>query len=165
MKISNLPRIEILKEKKLVGKQLKMNMINNRTFELWKSFMPFKKLIQNQVSTDLISMQIYDKSFDFNKFNPSIEFVKWAALEVSNFEKIPENLETYILKGGLYAVFHYVGSNEFATEIFNYIFNIWIPQSEYNIDQREHFEILGEKYKNNDSNSEEEIWIPIIKKF
>jgi len=124
-----------------------------------------QNLIQNQVSTDLISMQIYDKSFDFNKFNPNIEFVKWAALEVSDFENIPENLETYILKGGLYAVFHYVGSSEFAAEIFNYIFNTWIPQSEYNIDQREHFEILGEKYKNNDSNSEEEIWIPIIKKF
>jgi AraC family transcriptional regulator len=32
---------------------------------------------------------------------------------------------------------------------------------EYELDDRPHFEILGDKYKNNDPNSEEEIWIPI----
>jgi AraC family transcriptional regulator len=36
-----------------------------------------------------------------------------------------------------------------------------LPNSAYELDDREHFELLGEKYKNNDPNSEEEIWIPI----
>lgn len=31
----------------------------------------------------------------------------------------------------------------------------------YEIDFRPHFEILGEKYKNNDPGSEEEVWIPV----
>jgi AraC family transcriptional regulator len=29
------------------------------------------------------------------------------------------------------------------------------------LDQRPHVEVMGEKYKNNDPDSEEEIWIPI----
>lgn len=37
----------------------------------------------------------------------------------------------------------------------------WLPASDYNLDNRPHFEVLGEKYKNNDPTSEEEIWIPI----
>ncbi|MFM9945765.1 MAG: GyrI-like domain-containing protein, partial [Bacteroidia bacterium] len=41
------------------------------------------------------------------------------------------------------------------------IYGTWIPNSEYNLDNRPHFEILGEKYKNNHPDSEEEIWIPI----
>ncbi len=39
-----------------------------------------------------------------------------------------------------------------------------LPNSEYELENRPHFEVLGEKYKNNDPNSEEEIWIPIKKK-
>lgn len=29
------------------------------------------------------------------------------------------------------------------------------------MDDRAHFEVLGERYKNNDLSSEKEIWIPI----
>jgi AraC family transcriptional regulator len=34
----------------------------------------------------------------------------------------------------------------------------------FEVDDRPHFEILGIRYRNNDPNSEEEIWIPIIEK-
>jgi AraC family transcriptional regulator len=39
-----------------------------------------------------------------------------------------------------------------------------LPNLGYTLDDRAHFEVLGEKYKNNDPLSEEEIWIPIKKK-
>jgi AraC family transcriptional regulator len=48
-----------------------------------------------------------------------------------------------------------------APKTFQYIFGTWLPNSEYVLDNRPHFEILGEKYKNDDPTSEEEIWIPI----
>jgi len=38
-----------------------------------------------------------------------------------------------------------------------YIFSDWLPKSDYELDEKPHFEILGEKYKNDDPNSEEEI--------
>jgi AraC family transcriptional regulator len=48
-----------------------------------------------------------------------------------------------------------------ASKTFEYIFETWLPNSDYLVDNRLHFELLGEKYKNKDLDSEEEIWIPI----
>lgn len=155
------PRIETIPEKKLVGKHLKMSLAQNRTAELWKSFMTEKKKIQNIISGDLISMQIYDKSLDFKDFNPDVEFEKWAAAEVEDFNSVPDNMATHILQGGMYAVFLYKGHPALFQNTFQYIFYTWLPGSEYELDNREHFEILGDKYKNNDPDSEEEVWIPI----
>ncbi len=62
---------------------------------------------------------------------------------------------------GLYAVFIHKGDASTAPKTFEYIFGTWLPNSEYLLDNRPHFEILGEKYKNEDPNSEEEVWIPI----
>jgi AraC family transcriptional regulator len=57
-------------------------------------------------------------------------------------------------------VFHYKGLST-DTSIFQYIFGTYLPASEYELDQRPHFEILGDKYKNMDTESEEDIYIPI----
>lgn len=154
------PRIENLNEKKLVGKRMMMSFSNNRTGELWKSFMPKRNVIQNNIGTELYSMQIYPPLF-FTNFNPNAEFEKWATIEVSDFESIPNEMETFTLTSGLYAVFVYKGLANAAAQTFRYIFETWLPDSGYVLDNRPHFEVLGEKYKNEDPNSEEEIWIPI----
>jgi AraC family transcriptional regulator len=157
------PRIELLPEKKLVGKRLTMTLSNNRTAELWGSFMPRRKEVRNTVSSDLYSMQVYDPLLDFKNFNPDTVFEKWATVEVSDFTDIPEGMESYILKGGLYAVFIHKGAPSAFLKTFQFIFGYWIPQSGYEVDNREHFELLGEKYKNNQPDSEEEVWVPIRK--
>jgi AraC family transcriptional regulator len=155
------PRIESLAEKKLIGKRMKMTLSNNKTGELWKSFMQRRKEIKNNLTTDFYSMQVYDQSFDFQKFDPYIPFEKWAAVEVSNFDGIPHEMESLIVPGGLYAVFIHKGAAGTAPKTFKYIFGTWLPNSEYLLDNRPHFEILGEKYKNEEPDSEEEVWIPI----
>ena len=104
-------------------------------------------------------MQLY-KPNHFADFNPTSEIEKWATVEVSDFNKVPIGMETYVLPGGLYAVFDYKGLST-DSSIFQYIFGTWLPDSDYALDDRPHFEVLGDKYKNNDPNSEEEIWIPI----
>lgn len=156
------PKIEILKGKKLIGNRLTMSLANNRTGELWKSFMPRRREISNNVSNDLISIQIYNANY-FSEFSPANEFEKWATIEVSDYDNVPKDMETFILPSGLYAVFHYKGSST-DSSIFQYIFGTWLPYSSYLLDNRPHFEVLGEKYKNADPNSEEEIWIPIRQK-
>jgi len=153
------PRIENLSDKKLIGKRLTMSLANNKTGELWQNFMPKRREITNNVSNVLISMQVY-KPTHFADFKPTNEFEKWATVEVTNFESVPTEMETFSLAGGLYVVFDYKGSSN-DPSIFQYIFGTWLPSSEYLLDDRPHFEVLGDKYKNNDPNSEEEIWIPI----
>ncbi|HEY9005868.1 GyrI-like domain-containing protein [Ohtaekwangia sp.] len=158
------PRIEIIPAKKLVGKRMTMSLVNNKTLELWQSFMPRRKEIINPVSADLFSVQVYSASKDFKYFSAEEEFEKWAAQEVTDFDNVPAGMETITLAGGLYAVFPYKGNPAMGAKMFQYIFGYWIPMSEYEVDSREHFEILGEKYKNNDPESEEDIWVPIRKK-
>ncbi|WP_394747720.1 GyrI-like domain-containing protein [Spongiimicrobium salis] len=153
------PRIEQLQQKKLVGKRLSMSLVHNRTAELWAGFGPRIKEIGNRLSTDKISMQVYDKLY-YSHFNPTTAFEKWATVEVADFEAIPEGLEPFELMAGPYAVFDYKGSSS-DPSIFQYIFNTWLPNSGYTLDDRPHFEVLGDTYKNNDPQSEEEIWIPI----
>jgi AraC family transcriptional regulator len=152
------PRIELIAGKKLIGMRIEMSFAENKTMELWRNFMPRRKEILNNVSTKLISMQLYGASFDASDLHTTFE--KWAVVEVTDFNTIPSNMESYFLTGGLYAVFHYKGLDS-NTNIFRYIFGRWLPNSGYVIDNRAHFEILGDKYRNNDPNSEEDIWIPI----
>jgi AraC family transcriptional regulator len=154
------PRIQVLNEKKLIGKRMIMSFSNNKTGELWRSFMPRRKEIRNVTGAELFSLQIYKPLF-FDKFNPDTEFEKWAAIEVSGIGTVPEEMEPFTLPGGLYAVFVYKGTASAASSIFQYILGTWLPASGYFLDDRPHFELLGEKYKNEDPDSEEEIWIPI----
>ena len=72
-------------------------------------------------------MQIYPPDYH-KKFSPMNEFEKWAVVEVLNLNFIPNNMETYILQEGTYAVFDYKGSSS-NTSIFQYIFSEWIPNS------------------------------------
>ncbi|MGD1960011.1 MAG: GyrI-like domain-containing protein [Fulvivirga sp.] len=156
------PRTVVLQKKKLVGISLPMSLTNNRTGQLWSSFVPRLDEIKNTVNSNKFSLQIYAEDH-FSNFSPANEFIKWAALEVTDFDSIPEDMQSLELSGGLYAVFDYKGSSQ-DTSVFQYIFSEWLPKSDYILDDRPHFEILGEKYKNNDSDSEEEIWIPVKKK-
>jgi AraC family transcriptional regulator len=152
------PKIERVDEKKLIGTRMTMSLSNNKTGELWQSFMSRRKEIQNNLTSDLISMQVYDQPVELGNLDQVFE--KWAATEVYDFETIPKGMETFTVPSGLYAVFHYKGSS-MDTRIFEYIFGTWLPNSIYILDNRPHFEVLGSKYKNGDPNSEEEIWIPI----
>jgi AraC family transcriptional regulator len=157
------PVFRIMSEKKLAGKRLRITFAENKTRELWTSFMQGRKEIKNNIGEELYSMQIYSPSF-FRNFNPEAEFEKWAAIEVKDFDNIPGGMETFMLQGGLYAVFVYRGAASAAAETFQYILGTWLPASEYSLDDRPHFEILGEKYKNDSADSEEEIWIPVKSK-
>lgn len=156
------PRIVTANEKKLIGKRLIMSFADYKVSELWKNFMPRREEINNSISNDLISMTVYNPTHFLN-FSPSNEFEKWAVTEVSDFDNVPSGMETFILTGELYAVFDYKGLNT-DHSIFRYIYGEWIPRSDYDLDNRPHFEILGDKYKNGDPESEEEIWIPIKRK-
>lgn len=154
-------KIVTLPEKKLVGKRIRTTLSNKNTYELWHSFMPRRKEIKNCLSKDLFSVEKYDDNTTFENFNENTEFEKWAAVEVSDFDSIPDGMESLILEGGLYAVFIHKGTAGSAQSILNFIFREWLPGSGYSADNRVHFEVMNEKYNKDDPSSEEKICIPI----
>jgi AraC family transcriptional regulator len=153
------PRFEQLETTRLVGIFLKMSRVNDQTRQLWRSFMPRRDLVSNRTSSDFISMQVYPNG-PHQVADPSAEFTKWAVVQVEDFSSLPEDMSSYTLDGGLYAVFDHNGPATDLSTIM-YIFGEWLPRSEYVLDHREHFELLPADYKPVDPNAREEFWIPV----
>jgi AraC family transcriptional regulator len=158
------PRIEKTGEIKLIGKKINMSFANNQTGKLWQSFMPRRKEITNPKGSELYSVEVHNDPGFFKKFDPTKEFEKWAAIAVNDFSNVPTDMSTLTIPGGDYAVFLYKGKPSEAQATYQFIYAQWIPNSEYELDGRPHFALMGEKYKGEDPESEEEIWIPIRKK-
>jgi AraC family transcriptional regulator len=146
--------------KKLVGRSLSMSFFEDKTIQLWGSFAPQMAEIPDRVGGEKISLQFYSDDF---MSNPTIPFIKWATVEVSDFKNTPETIQQLEIQGGLYALFCYKGSVLGAPDFFRKIFTELIPNSEYQLDNsRPHFELLpAGKYDPMDENSEEEVYIPI----
>ena len=159
--MSMQPEIKIFHKSQFIGKKIKTSFAADKTQELWQSFMPQRNKIKNSTGADLYSIEIYNDTGFFNSFNPNKEFEKWAAVPVSGFDEVPNGMEVLTIPEGLYAVFLYKRKASDAAKVYEYIFKTWLPNSDYKLDNRPHFAVMGEKYKNEDPGSEEEIWIPI----
>jgi AraC family transcriptional regulator len=152
-------RIEHIEQKQLIGMSLMMNFAEFRVEALWKQFAPRVPEIIGRKTTDRISLTVYPDSF-FKDFNIANNFEKWAAVEVSNLDCLPQGMKSFVIPSGMHAVFNYRGLST-DHSVYNYIYEVWLPNSAYVLDNRPHFEVLGDSYKNNDESSQEEIWIPI----
>ncbi len=139
---------------------LSMSFTNNLTTVLWRSFMPVRKKIAQVTGNHLYSLEIYPPGF-FEPFDPGREFEKWAAVELAAVGALPATVELLQLQAGHYAVFAHRGPASTGAVTYQYIFTEWLPASGYQLDQRPHFALMTEKYKQEAADSEEEIWIPV----
>ena len=156
------PKIVTISTKKLIGFSIKMSLLDNKTQTIWQLFMPRLKEITNAVSADLFSLQNYPENY-FTNFTPETIFTKWAAVEVKNFDTIPNGFEKLELSSGKYAVFNHKGNTEMFAKTAQYIYTEWLPNSGFQLNNKPHFEVLGDNYLGHENpESEEEIWIPIL---
>ena len=138
-----------------------MTFATDSTFQLWQSFMPRRVEIADRLGDVLFSMQIFSESVNYSSFTPETEFEKWAAVEVKEQTQVPAGMESHCLVGGLYAVFMHLGPASKFRKTLDDFYVDWLPESEYDTDNREHFEILQPGYRPDDPNAEEEVWIPV----
>ncbi|MGB6269131.1 MAG: GyrI-like domain-containing protein, partial [Olleya sp.] len=129
------PKIVTTKDILIVGVKDSLTFITNAqgTGDLARQFMPKRHLIKNRVGTEKFSIQVYD-GFDFKNRTPHTEYEKWVGVEVSNFDTIPEGMETLIIEAGNYAVFNYKGKPEGFIEAWQYTHTNWLPNSKYQLD-------------------------------
>ncbi len=155
-------KFETLSPKTLIGQQMSMSLSQNRTGGLFRAFMPRRTEITQTKDLLVYDLRIYPPGY-FQSFSPSAEFVKWALVEVEPGTAVPAGMELFQLEGGRYAVFTpNTGAND--PEIFQYIFAEWLPNADFQLDDRPHFERLDPKGKKNNPDAEQEVWIPIIEK-
>lgn len=153
-----VPMIKLHLPQLLVGIRQEMTFSDDLSVPMWQRFMPRRHEITNRLGEDLYSVQLYPEGFDFGLRS---KFTKWATMPVKENGPIPEGMEVLRIPEGLYAVFTYQGIPANAAPFFKSIFTEWLPLSDYVLDNRPHFEILGSLYKHNDPTSQETVWIPV----
>ncbi len=159
------PTIIKLESKSLIGQSAGMSLQNDGTASLFKAFMPRVKEVDNKLDGSIFEVIIYDANLSFENFGIDTTFTKWVAVEVEETSKVYEGLNSYMLEGGLYAKFDHIGDVNKFMETMQYIHSVWLPNSIYYLDNREHFQVLGAKYLGpTNPLSEEEIWIPVKEK-
>lgn len=147
----------------IVGLKTEMSFktINEDTGKLARQFMPRLKEVQYRVDNYRLSLQNYN-NFDYKNLSPIEAFEKWVGVEVSSFNNVPEGMETLTINAGNYLVIDFKGSMQEFIKNWNYIHSQWLPNSDFKLDKRPHFEKLGPNYSPMNAINEEEIWIPVI---
>ncbi|MGB5941972.1 MAG: GyrI-like domain-containing protein [Leeuwenhoekiella sp.] len=155
-------KIVTLSPIKLVGLRIKLSLSFDGTAKLWQDFLARLEEISNRIPKAFYSVQVYPENLKMSEFTEHTEFIRWAAVEVNEFGAIPEGMQTKTLTGGKYAVFLHKGPVKTFVQTSNHALGTWLPNSEYTLDDRAHFEILGDKYYGPEHpESEEEMYIPI----
>ncbi|WP_347922947.1 effector binding domain-containing protein [Pontimicrobium sp. SW4] len=147
----------------IVGMKANMSFeaISEETGKLARQFMPRLKEINNRVDDYTLSLQNYD-DFNFSKVSPIMTFEKWVGIEVTNFNNVPIGMEILTINPGNYLVIDFKDSMQEFVKNWHYIHSQWLPNSEFKLDNRPHFEKLGPSYSPINAVNEEEIWIPVV---
>lgn len=158
------PTIKTIQAKKTIGFSTKTTMANDQTVKIWQQLMPRLKEVKNAVSADLFSLQVYNGE-SFEDFTPTTEFTKYALVEVKNYDFVPKGFEKFEIPAGEYAVFIHKGTSAEFYNTSQYIYGEWLPKSNYILDEKPHFAVMGDKYLGHENpESEEEVWVPVIEK-
>jgi AraC family transcriptional regulator len=156
-------RTQVIADRLVVGMKTKASVltINEQTRQLAQRFMPRRHEVNSRIGKHVFSIQDYPSNYSFVDANS--EFDKWVAVEVQNAHYLPESMDSFVIKSGTYAVFCFKGTVSDVSKSRAYIFQEWLPNSGYQLDQKAHFEILSEDYSKDLQHIEEDIWIPILK--
>lgn len=155
-------RIESTQDILIIGMRANMSFqnINEETGKLARQFMPRRREIQSRVDAKALSIQNYD-NFNYETLNPAHTFEKWVGVEVSDDSQVPESMELLTIQSGNYLICNYKGSAQDFPKFWQHLHAEWLPNSEFELDNRPHFEKLPENYNPMSLENEEEVWVPI----
>lgn len=155
------PKIVDAQERKLVGLRIETTIAEDRPGELWRRFKPRVKEIAARANENFYSVQVFEGDLKFEDIQPDTAFEKWAAVEVNDLDSIPEGLEALTLPSGKYAVFIHKGMPCDFPRTARFIYGAWLPDSGFELNGRESFEVMGPDYLPTDPDAEEEVWVPL----
>jgi AraC family transcriptional regulator len=146
----------------LVGYTKSITLSAANIADVFKTFMPLKNNIAEQVQPNVFSLSWYTTSLA--NFTPLTPFTKGAAVQVHTPINIPEGLQVISIPAGAYISFTYTGNK---AAFFNTLQSIIATEfGEFNAvltDEisRPYFEILNENYNRLADNNTEEVYLPV----
>ena len=148
---------------RVVGITCQNTMKNNNIPALWTEF---NRQICSKVSESLkpgVALGICYYT-DCSVMNEDTPFTYLAGVEYPADKDCPAVSEYRDVPASDYAVFEHHGSLDTLSETYNGIYNNWLPNSAYDRNQTDDFELYDQRFRFGESNSVMEIWIPIVKK-
>lgn len=146
-------------EMTLFGRSLTVSYSNYQVAPLWKALRTDLAKMGANDQPAFYSVQVYPPDTEPNKLTPQTSFTYWAGIK-ERVEGVEMN--ELVIPVGVYAVFTHKGTAATFSQTARAIHTQWMPQSSYRVDDRPHFEVLGEKYYGPmNPDSEEEVFIPI----
>ena len=153
------PTITNLDQIKLVGISKTLNSMltaeSNSYVEiprLWIQFIEKKNDIQHRSSTVSTGYCLHTDSNHINYL---------AAVEVKEFNDLPEGLITQTIPGGKHAVFTHFGKLDHLKKTINYIYTKGLPQAGLRQRAEYHLEVYDHRFNPALDTSEFTIYIPI----
>lgn len=99
--------------------------------KLWQAFMVKYDQVINEKTLFI------ERSYD----DPSITDISQCICDICLSVNGPTEEPVTTIKGGKFAVYHFVGRTEEIYEAYQGIFNIWLPNSDYRLEERTGFDI------------------------
>jgi AraC family transcriptional regulator len=147
----------------LSGRKIWTSIASQETSKLWRPFSQSIREKEGLSPAKFYSIGRYGKEMSQGNFTEDSQFEKCAAI-IEPISSCPKDFEEIRLEGGLYAVFSHLGSiAKFQSTLQEFIL-IWLPKSNYRLDDRAHFETFDETYDPFTDDSVELVHIPIIEK-
>lgn len=157
------PKTRLMEAIQLMGYSVTHQLAADQTTKLWERFMPVYMAHQPQRKLPLFSVQEYAIS-SFDEFTPQTPFTHWAACLSNALLSLPEDFRTVHIPEGWYWVDTLYGPPSGLSMVMQNAITA-LTQEGYEVDMsRPHFQRMDHRYKHNEADSEEDLFIPIKKR-
>lgn len=146
-----------LEKSTFLGFPTETSLLEDQTALVFKQLMIWRKDSEEHRAQPVYDIKVYPEAY-FSSFNPSRSFTKWAAVLQKDKMQV-EELQSYVVDKGLYLCFTCEG--HVSAQFFQELYSSWLPQSEYELDDRPHFDKLWPDPAQRGAVIKEEIYIPV----
>jgi len=135
-----------------VGKELSLK-------EVWSGFKPEMDQVPNRVGK--LGFGIYEAYYEDGK---EVGFTYWCAVEVANFDDVPERFQAREISEQSYALFTHHGPLPELYKTMKYIWGSWLPKSKYEYAPSPELEIYPANYMATEQDAQLQLYIPVTTK-
>jgi AraC family transcriptional regulator len=167
--ITMQPEMKHNKSFTVVGMRCATTLNDNKIPELWSSFtarIGEVRHVKGSTAYGICENTGIDQPLA--TFTRDTIFHETVGLEVTSAaptDDIPEGMVSHTVKEGDYAVFTHKGKLDRLRDTYDYIYGVWFPQSEFELNDCDDFEKYDDRFLGPDNeNSQLEIWVPIKKR-
>lgn len=161
---SNLsPEIVMLEPKYIAGFRFCMSIENNNTINMWEK-LNAQLVKQNYISMNNNRYSIYETgdTCSQNTFNKNSEATLFIGIETTPDNHVPKGMKLKEISGGKYSKFIHKGTVENLIYTYYYIWGIWLPNSNFQLDDRDDLECYTEKFLGAENEASQiEIYFPL----